>query len=106
MKRFFCIVLFFIFTTSNAHAIKLSILILNRTSVPVIEVHASRAGAPNWGFGRLDLFEWVLPGDNKRLILEYLGYCNYDIRATMFGGGKIEHRNVDLCEAETWTLVD
>jgi len=105
MNKFLYVVIFFILSINTAQAASIELLIINKTPISVIRLEATRAGYPSWGSDHLGVLEVIRSGTSWRLIMPYNGHCNYDIRATLTGGHKIEGINVDLCDADTWTLV-
>jgi hypothetical protein len=81
------------------------ILIVNESSVTVVEVYATNVGRNEWGHDLLR--DDIPPGRSREINVEdNTGYCLYDFRAVFNDGSTATRGRLNVCDAEEWTVSD
>ncbi|MGP1375430.1 MAG: hypothetical protein ACTS3T_21565 [Almyronema sp.] len=90
--------------THAAHAENFYFTLENRTSRTLIEFYLSPLASADWEENIL--FSAVPQGTGGRIEVEELQTCQYKILAVFADDILIEDYNVNLCNLNTYTLID
>jgi hypothetical protein len=93
-------------TVSAADRFDRRMKIVNRSSYNIYRFYASNTGRGRWGRDKLG--DVILHPD-EYVVIDFddgTGACTFDFRAEVRSGNGIERRNIDVCDATTWTLTD
>jgi hypothetical protein len=108
MNRIIVFLIFFMFSTSplaNINQNKI-VLVINASSHAIVYIYGSNIGRTRWEEDILgNIILW--PGNSVPIDFEDgTNHCRYDLRAVTLEGYEIIRRNVDLCNAQSWTLTN
>jgi len=76
----------------------------NETSVTMLEFYASTVSSGTW---EEDIFGNDVLRSGGRMNIHFndnSGYCLYDFKAVLTGGGVVVREDVDICEVDSWTV--
>ena len=80
-----------------------AVKVINESGEAVFRVYVSPVGNTGWGRDRLG--DQVLrDGYNITFRISPNRGCYYDLRAEMENGAHTEHRSVNLCSGNDWTI--
>ena len=95
-----------LFAATQANAEDRRVKVINESSQPIVEFHASNSSKTNYEEDILGK-RTIPPGQSLVInIDDGSGYCKYDFLTVMKSGQKIEKRGVDVCKVETYRITD
>ena len=94
------------FAADPAHALDRRIKLINASSYNIVEFHASNINRHSYEENILNN-RIIRPGESIVVDLnDGTDMCQFDFLTVMSNGAKVEKKDVDVCQLETYTIND